>query len=141
MTEREFDLGREELRALLVLGIIGTLLAVRDVLKGDLAYSITFTDITTLLMAYWGAYLFLMVIGISGDLVRRRVANACAIGAAFFFLLGIGSTIGMFLFTMLALVLARFIDPNMAFAVSIIVGLASTIIATILLVPRNDESA
>lgn len=142
MSTREFDpLAREELRALFVLGIIGTLLGVRDVLDINLGYGITFSFVATLLMIYWGIYVFLMAIGISDDLVRLRVANTCATAAAVCFILGICSMIGMVLFTVVSLVLVQFIDQSMTLIVASIVAVVSTIIAVTKIIARDDKSA
>jgi len=140
MSELDSAIAREELRALLVLGIIGTLLGVRDVLDIKLGYGITFNSIVSALMMYWGAYVFLMAVGVSGDLLRPKVADTCATVAALCFILGIASMIGMVIFVVVGVILTPF-NPEIALILAGIAGIVSLFLTLHLIIARSDESA
>jgi hypothetical protein len=123
MSTRASDHAREELRALLVLGIIGTLLGVRDVLNANLGYGITLNLVANFLILYWGAYVFLMAIGISDDWVYPPICKVCAHAAQVFFGLGISVTTAVALYTLLVLLLLRFMNEY----VSVIIALAVSV--------------
>lgn len=141
MSAEQSALAREELRALLVLGIIGTLLSVRDILNIDLGYGIRLNIVVVYLILYWGAYVFLAVIAISDDWVNLRIANACGTAAALAFLLGVCATSGMALFATLAWILVHFISPSMTLAIAGITAFVFFLIAIAKIMPRNHESA
>lgn len=99
MSQRSDKLAKEELRAILVLGIIGTLftaaqLSPRYVLPPSYM-GFTLKWVTYVLLFYWGTYLFFAVIGISDDWVADVVTHACDSFARFLFLGGIGILSGM----------------------------------------------
>jgi hypothetical protein len=110
MSTRESNHAREELRALLVLGIIGTLLGVRDVLNANLVYGLTINDVANYLILYWGAYVFLMAIGISDDWVYPPISKACERAAQAAFCIGISVTSGMALFIVIFSALVKFMN-------------------------------
>jgi hypothetical protein len=141
MSTREIDLAREELRALLALGIIGTLLALRDVLDINLGYDVTFGMIASGLMAFWGAYVFLTAIGVSDDFIRLRVADACAAMAAYCFVFGICATGGVVVFIVVVLVLVRFIGSEAAIIIGTLAASFFTLIVAMKIAARSDESA
>lgn len=87
----DVGLHREEVRGLFVLGVIATLLAIRDSLNFRLvAWGFSGRDLTDVLIAFWGLYAFLMAIGVSGDLVRRGVARIAIVVARLMFSYGLG---------------------------------------------------
>lgn len=112
MSTRESNHTREELRALLVLGIIGTLLGARDVLNANLGYGLTINSVAKYLILWWGIYIFLMAIGISDDWVYPPICKACVRAAEIAFCTGISVTCAMALYTVVALVLATFMNQT-----------------------------
>jgi hypothetical protein len=98
MPIRDTKLAKEELRALLVLGIIGTLLSTREFLDINLGFGFHVSSLVQGMLSFWAVYLFLTVAGISTDVVRPRVARACAILAPVVFRSGLGLSVAVSLF-------------------------------------------
>jgi hypothetical protein len=90
MSNDDLKVSLEELRALLVLGIVGTLFTMAQLSPNHVfAFGITFRWIADTLLISWGGYLFLAVVGISTDCVRKEFALACRDIAKFLFVFGI----------------------------------------------------
>jgi hypothetical protein len=85
----------EELRGILVLGIIGTLLSIAQLAPKVELLGIPFVELTYWLIAYWGSYLFFAVIGISRDWINESVARVCYEIASMTFVSGIGFIVGL----------------------------------------------
>jgi hypothetical protein len=86
----------EELRAIFVLGVIGSLLTVEHILgAAQITSNISFRTVTLYLIIYWGLYVFLMAIGVSDDIVNPRITHACVKYAIVFFILGIAATLAV----------------------------------------------
>lgn len=142
MSAVDSAIAREELRALLVLGIIGTLLGVRDVLNVNLGYGVTLGMITSGLMVFWGAYVFLMAIGVSGDLISESVAEKCEVMAVVCFLVGICVTVGVVGFIVVTWVLVSIFGIHLeAVLIGLFAGGAFTLIALIKILKGRNESA
>lgn len=107
MGQTDGSLTKEEIRAIFVLGIIGTLFTAAQLSPNYVmppAYMhFTFKSITYLLLVYWGTYLFFAVVGISDDWIRERIARACRAFSKFLFLGGISIIIGMVFLAILGL--------------------------------------
>jgi O-antigen ligase len=97
--------------------------------------------LTAFLMLFWGAYIFLAVIGISDDWVRLGVAHACYVASAVCFLLGVCTTIGMLFFVMLTLVLMRFISMVTAATIAMMAAGVFSVVLFVMIVARNDKTA
>lgn len=127
MSKRESDHTIEELRALLVLGIIGTLLGARDVLNANLVYGLTINDVANWLILYWGAYVFLMAIGISDDWVYPPISKACKRLAQAFFCLGISVTSGLALFIVVLSALVKSMNATTSLIIAAVSWFAFSI--------------
>ena len=101
--ERKYE--REELRAILVLGIIGTLLGTKNFTDVSLGFGIHVSFIVNGLLEYWGAYLFLEVMAISSEVIKERVRAYCEIAARLCFLYGLALTFGLTIFVSFYLVI------------------------------------
>ncbi len=105
-------LAKEELRAILVLGIIGTLIGARGFLDISLGFGIHVSDFTNWLLVYWSGYLFLMVVGISDDVIKPQLARRCADAAPACFRAGITLTLTLILVIGTALVIG-YLKPSL----------------------------
>jgi len=90
------DLAREEVRAIFVLGVIGSLLAIENALRGTkLSPNLSLHTLSYLLTGYWGLYVLLMAIGVSPDLIRVDVSTTCRHFANLYFVYGIGAIVSV----------------------------------------------
>ena len=86
-------LEQEELGAILVLGVIGSFIALNSTLHNfELLPNLSLHTLVITLEIYWGMYVFLMVIGISGrDLINERIAFHFRVCASIGFVFGIAT--------------------------------------------------
>ena len=80
------ELRREETRGIFALGVIATVIAFRQefAATSSLAASLVF-----LIAAQWGLYVFLMTVGVSDDVFKPTVIEACLIYAKLAFWAGV----------------------------------------------------
>jgi len=78
--ELKIDADREEVRGIFVLGVIATILTARELLSYKLL-GLPIQFYLTDLLYGWGAYTFLMVMGVSSDWLGERIAKACYVSA------------------------------------------------------------
>ena len=84
------ELQREEVRGILVLGVIASLLGVKDSLGLAVDFShFTYSSVLVILILYWGTYVTMMAVGVSSDLFDERFAARCATLARFMFVGGV----------------------------------------------------
>jgi uncharacterized membrane protein len=101
--EEKDELQREEVRGIFVIGVIATLLVLVtelpsvQIITPELHLSNVFIGIIVM----WGAYSFLMAVGMSRDIVRPTVAFGFRALAKLYFLFGITTTVVYPLFTIL----------------------------------------
>jgi hypothetical protein len=96
---------REEVRGLFVIGIIASLLAVRDVLrlKVALPFGITLdASVLNILLFFWALYAFLMAIAVSDDIFAERIRAECFDLSRFSFLMGIFLVLWLLMLAVLA---------------------------------------
>ena len=132
-------LSTEELRAILVLGIIASLLAARDLLNVKLGAGFSLVDIANALTVYWGGYLFLIVIGISRDVIYRPVAERFTRYGKVFFLVGVAASIGMSVVCAVALLVPTFVATAFGLGVSTALGCAVAVAGLLWLMPESRK--
>ena len=92
------DLHKEEVRGLFVLGIIAALLAARSFLDFKIDFEVvqfTIQSLLSFMIVGWGAYAFLMALGVSQDWIGKPLAKMCYALAWLSFIMGIGVSLGM----------------------------------------------
>jgi hypothetical protein len=140
MARSEHPPVNEELRALLVLGVIGSLLAARGalvIIKVGAGFSLG--DIANFLIFYWGTYLFLVAIGISNDVIYPPIAGMIKAVAKRFFFVGIPVTIGMSFVLSCGFLSPSFVSTNLGLVFTGGAAIVVCLIAIILLFPKAHE--
>jgi hypothetical protein len=139
MGENTNPLDREEVRGIFVLGVIGSLIALDSFLHNHMIVGdVSWHTVTIALVFYWGAYVFLMAIGVSGeDIVNARFAAHCKVLAAMGFVFGIGTMFAI----PLAMLFYWFILPlNLSKDIShVAVILVQIVISTVLFLKLSSE--
>jgi len=104
----ELSVDAEELRALLVLGMVATLFTMAQLSpKHVFAFGLSFRWIAYTLLIDWGGYLFLAVVGLSKDCIKETLADLCRDLSKLCFLFGIGLGLGI----AITIFLGAFIEP------------------------------
>jgi hypothetical protein len=100
------DLHREEVRGLFVLGIIGVLLAIRNVVPWNIPIYY--------LLLYWGMYAFLMALGVSADIIEQPYSYAGMFLAKKMFGFGIAMFGALAAYAFINLVLGHFLSASLS---------------------------
>ncbi|MGA8856340.1 MAG: hypothetical protein WB643_04135 [Candidatus Bathyarchaeia archaeon] len=93
--KEDVDWGREEVRGIFALGVLGTLLVSFQIPDFQVVYGISFRATIIGLMLTWGTYTFFMALGLSADWIGDTPARVSRRLAKLLFLAGIGSVGGM----------------------------------------------
>jgi FtsH-binding integral membrane protein len=128
MAEHDSKLVRHEVRGLLVLGVIGTLVALWQLPNFVFVESprITLHITIAIITGVWGLFIFFMAIAVSEDWVWKRLVDASYQIAKALFLLGIG-----FLFALLVMIAVYYSPLGASYAIP--VGLATAFVLGFLL--------
>ncbi len=131
------QLVREEIRGIFVLGVLGTLLAIRDLFDVTLFGGLHLRSLVAFLMAYWSAYVLLMALGVSDDWIPSSVARECTNGARIAFIAGIAFQVGIIPGLMLDYV-CEYLFPPLAVsplldAVVRVAGIILTLIVSVMI--------
>jgi hypothetical protein len=120
----------EELRVLIVLGIIGVLFSAYQFWPGiTLAYGwMTLGQLIKLLIIFWGGYLILLAMGISDDWIRPSVAKICYDTSITLFVSGMGLVTSMAILVFLT----RYVGSGLALIFSM-----ADLIAFVTILPKK----
>lgn len=133
------DLFREEVRGIFVLGVIATLLTLREfgpnpVLLANPAFALR--DLELYFSGIWGLYIFFAAIAVSDDWIWPRLAKMCHVAAKTNFHVGIAVLLATFV--MIAFSAS---GPNVAIWAGIITALLSAIFLTVTSPKPTNEKA
>jgi len=106
------DLKREEVRGLFVLGIIGVLLGLRNVVPWNIPINY--------LLCYWGSYAFLMALGVSADIIEQPYSYAGMILAKKMFGLGMVMFSAFAVYVIVDLALGHFVNATLSSEIAFI---------------------
>jgi hypothetical protein len=137
MEESDSRLFREEIRAIFALGIIGTIFAVKDALGIQFGFKDGFNAIVTSFVLYWGAYIFLMTIGVSDDWINPSIAETCAFFAKASFVIGIAATLAFIPMVAIATAFPFLLDST---AGKILMGVIASILGIYLVRKLRNPS-
>jgi hypothetical protein len=122
--ELQIDMQREEVRAIFALGVIGTLLTIRDLLSFPI-FGVPIQNILAGLIFGWGTYVFLMALAVSSDWTGEGVAKLCYLLAYCTFVSAVAGIFGTLAIVELDFLLSLLFPtfPNQDLVIAIIVGL------------------